>query len=75
MAAAVKSHEGAGGGSIGAIALRAVAVALRHGVGVAIVKCTERCGRDRARGCGRAADHAGRCADRAVVAIISAAIV
>src|SRR5262245_16866604 len=71
MAAAVISHEGAGARVIRTIALRTVAVALRHGVWVAVVKCAERCGRDGARGFGRAADHA----HGAVVAIISAAVV
>src|SRR5215475_14460341 len=76
MALAVISHEGAGGGVIGAIALRTIAVALRrHGIGVAVVKCTERCGRNRAGGFRRAADHALRCANGAVVAIIAAAFV
>src|ERR1700742_1361350 len=75
MARPVISHQGAGGGVIGTVALRTVAVALRHGVGVPIVKCTEWCGSDRARGFGRAADHAGRCADGAIVKIISAAII
>ena len=75
MAAAVKPHEGAGARVIGAITFRTIAVTLRHGVGVAVVKWTERCSRDGACGCDRAGGDAGSRADGAVVAIISAALI